>query len=165
MFEPTLNLFFRYVSTVGSKRRYHNSRVCVDVAGRDSCCFCTMFLYWCSEDRRPQLAISFESEPLSPANFHKPGQFCSSAATLARFFHVEIFWLVGESNTKFHVISLALRDRRWNELPANFKITWRHSNRPIRRRPYNNHAVWHGTKNRLKIIFMGRGLCMGNSRS
>ena len=66
-FEP----IFRYVSTVGSKRRYHNSRVCVDVARRDSCRFGTMFLYWCSEDRRPQLAISFESEPLSPANFHK----------------------------------------------------------------------------------------------
>ena len=45
MFEPTLNLFSRYVSTVGSKRRYHSSRVCVDVAGRDSCRFCTMFLY------------------------------------------------------------------------------------------------------------------------
>ena len=39
MFEPTLNLFSRYVSTVGSKRRYHSSRVCVDVAGRDSCRF------------------------------------------------------------------------------------------------------------------------------
>ena len=36
MFESTLNLFSRYVSTVGSKRRYHSSRVCVDVAGRDS---------------------------------------------------------------------------------------------------------------------------------
>ena len=53
--------------------------------------------------RRPQLAISFESEPLSPANFHKPRPFCSSAATLARFFDVEIFWFVGESNTKFAV--------------------------------------------------------------
>ena len=39
MFEPTLNLFFRYVSTVGSKQRYHSSRVCVDVVGRDSCRF------------------------------------------------------------------------------------------------------------------------------
>ena len=39
MFESTLNLFSRYVSTVGSKRRYHSSRVCVDVAGRDSCRF------------------------------------------------------------------------------------------------------------------------------
>ena len=27
--------FSRYVSTLGSKRRYHSSRVCVDVAGRD----------------------------------------------------------------------------------------------------------------------------------
>ena len=37
MFEPTKNLFSRYVSTFGSKRRYHSSWVCVDVAGRDSC--------------------------------------------------------------------------------------------------------------------------------
>ena len=37
MFEPTKNLFSRYVSTFGSKRQYHSSRVCVDVAGRDSC--------------------------------------------------------------------------------------------------------------------------------
>ena len=34
-----------------------------------------------------------------------------------------------------HVISLAVRDRQWNELPAKSKITWRHSNRPIRWRP------------------------------
>ena len=46
IFQPTLNLFSRYVSTVGSKGRYHSSRVCVDVAGRDSCRF------W-----RPQFAI------------------------------------------------------------------------------------------------------------
>ena len=39
MFEPTLNLFSRYVSTVGSKRRYLSSRVCVNVTGRDSCHF------------------------------------------------------------------------------------------------------------------------------
>ena len=39
MFEPTLNLFSRYVSTAGSKRLYNSSRVCVDVAGRDSCRF------------------------------------------------------------------------------------------------------------------------------
>ena len=42
MFETTLNLFSRYVSMVGSKRRKHSSRVCVDVAGRDSC----RFLQW-----------------------------------------------------------------------------------------------------------------------
>ena len=39
MFEPTLNIFSPYVSTVGSKRRYLSSRVCVDFAGRDSCRF------------------------------------------------------------------------------------------------------------------------------
>jgi len=32
MFEPTLNLFSPYVSTVGSKRRYHSSRVCAEFA-------------------------------------------------------------------------------------------------------------------------------------
>ena len=65
--------------------------------------------------RRPQLAISFESEPLSPATFHKPGLFCSLAATLARFFHVEIFWLVGESNTKFacHIAWCAWSAVKW----------------------------------------------------
>ena len=86
MFESTLNLFSRYVSTVGSRLRYHSLRVCVDVAGRDSCRFCTMYLHLCTEDLNQQF-----SEPLSPANFHKPGPFCSSATTLARFFHVEIF--------------------------------------------------------------------------
>ena len=46
MFESILNLFSRYVSTVGSKRRYHSSRVCaVDIAGRDSCRFCTLPYY------------------------------------------------------------------------------------------------------------------------
>ena len=39
MFKPTLNLFSRYVSTVALNRRYHSSRVCVDVAGRASCRF------------------------------------------------------------------------------------------------------------------------------
>ena len=62
-----------------------------------------------------QLAISVESEPLSPANFDKPGPFCSSSATLARFFHVEIFWLVGESNTKFarHIPCCAWSAVKW----------------------------------------------------
>ena len=44
-----------------------------------------------------------------------------------------------DSSTKvipsLHVISLAVRDRQWNELPAKFKITWRHSDRPILWRP------------------------------
>ena len=65
--------------------------------------------------RKPQLAISVESEPLSPANFHKPEPFCSSAAFLAKFFHVEIFWLVGESNTKFarHIAFCAWSAVKW----------------------------------------------------
>ena len=65
--------------------------------------------------RGPQLAISVESEPLSPANFHKPGPFCSSATTLGRFFRIEIFWLVGESNTKFarHIACCAWSAVKW----------------------------------------------------
>ena len=43
MFEPTLNLVSRFVSTFGSKRRYHSSRVCVDVAGRNTWQFCWLF--------------------------------------------------------------------------------------------------------------------------
>ena len=45
----------------------------------------------------------------------KPGLFCSSAATVARFFHVEIFWLVGESNTKFarHIPCCAWSAIKW----------------------------------------------------
>ena len=36
---------------------------------------------------------------------------------------------------RLHVISLAMRDRQWNELAAKFKITWPHFNQPIRCRP------------------------------
>ena len=65
--------------------------------------------------RRPQLAISGELKPLSPANINKPELFCSSAATLARFFHVEIFWLVDESNSKFtrHIACCAWSAVEW----------------------------------------------------
>ena len=55
MFEPTVNLFSRYVSTDGSKRRYHSSRVSVDVAGRDSC---WLFIYWCSKDLNEEFSSS-----------------------------------------------------------------------------------------------------------
>ena len=49
MFEPTLNLFSRYVSTVGSKRR------CVRGCRRKRqmsffAIGCWLFIYWCSED-------------------------------------------------------------------------------------------------------------------
>ena len=87
MFEPTLNLFSRNVSTVGSKRWYHNSLVCVAVVGRDSC---WLFIYSCSEALNKQFSSS-PREPHSPPNSDKPGPLYSSAATLARFFHVKIF--------------------------------------------------------------------------
>ena len=51
------------------------------------------------------------------------------------FLHVEIFWLVTKVIPSLHVILLAVRDRQWNELPEEFKITWRHSNQPITWRP------------------------------
>ena len=62
MFEPTLSLFSRHVSTVGSRRRYLSSRMCVNVAGRDSCRFntigCWLFIFWCSEDPNEQFWLS-----------------------------------------------------------------------------------------------------------
>ena len=153
MFESTQNLFSRYVFKDGSKRLYHSSRVCVDVVGRDSCRFntigCWLFIYVCSEDLNMQFSSS------------RNRSLWLIPTSQDRFALRQLLWpdysttnLVLFSSTKvkpsLHVISLPLRDRQWNELPAKFKITWRHSNRPIRLRPWNNHAVWHRTKNRLK---------------
>ena len=80
----------RYTSTVGSKRRYHSSRMCVDVAGRDSCRFNTI---GCLHTYVAKTSISsfHRVGTAFPADSLKPGQFCSSAATLvtslARLFH------------------------------------------------------------------------------
>ena len=66
MFEPTLNLFSPYVSTIGSKSRYHSSRVCVDVAGRDSCRFCSMFFSEVAKtsiSNFRQVGTAFSGEP------------------------------------------------------------------------------------------------------
>ena len=68
-----LNLFSRYVSTIGSRRRVSQ------LAGVRGChqkrllSFLNnvFLLMW----RRPQLAISVESEPLSPANFTSQDRF------------------------------------------------------------------------------------------
>ena len=59
----------------------------------------------------------------SISNFRRVGtafsrelpQARTSAAFLARFFHVEIFWLVGESNTKFarHIACCAWSAVKW----------------------------------------------------
>ena len=124
---------------------------------------CWLFIYWCTEDLNKQF---------SPSR----NRFLRRTPTsLDRFALRQLLWpdysayKSSDSSTKgipsLYVISLAVRDRQWNELPAKFKITWRHSNRPIRWRPQNNHSVWHRTKNRLKIIFMERGSCMGDSLS
>ena len=75
MFEPTLNLFSRYVSTVESKRRYHSSRVCVDVAGRDSCRFCTIGCW---------LLISADVAKTSISNFRRVGTAFSGKLSQAR---------------------------------------------------------------------------------
>ena len=85
-----LNLFSPYVATIGSRRRVSQ------LAGVRGCrrkrllsfLYNVFLLMW----RRPQLAISVESEPLSPANFF----FDSSAKVIP----------------SFHVISLAVRDRQ-----------------------------------------------------
>ena len=121
-------LFSRHVSSVESKRRYRSSRAGVDVAGRDSCRFdtigCWLFLYWCSEDLNKRT-------PSSQDRFALRWLFWRDFSKLKSF--------VDDSSAKLipslHVISLAVRDQQWNELPDKFKITWRHSNRPIRWRP------------------------------
>ena len=134
MFEPTLNLFPLYVSTVGSKRRYHSSRVCMDVAGRDICRFfaigCWLFIYWCSEDLNKQFSPSrnrfLRRTPTSQDRFALRQLLWPDYSTYKSFDSS------AKVITSLDVISLAVRDRQWNESPAKFKITWRHSNRPIR---------------------------------
>ena len=127
IFEPTLNLFSRYVST--HRRRYHSSQVCVDVAGRDSCRFNGLYT---------------DVAKISISNFRWVGTAFSGRTPTSqdRFVLWQVLWpdfstsKSFDSSTKvipsLQVISLSVRDRPWNELPAKFKITWRHSNRPIR---------------------------------
>ena len=134
MFEPNLNLFSRYVSTVRSKRRYHSSRVYVDVAGRDNCRFCTMpVLNWCSEDLNKQFPSS-QHRPIRRTS-RSPDRFALRQLLWPDFSTSKSFDSSAKVIQSLHVISLAVRDRQWNKLPAKFKITWRHSNRPIRWRP------------------------------
>ena len=100
MLEPTLNLFFSlrvhgWIQTTvsqlagvrGCRRKRQSSLIQWDVG----CLYTDVAKTSISNFRRVGTAFS--------GNSHKP--FCSSAATLARFFHVEIFWLVDESSTKF----------------------------------------------------------------
>ena len=69
----SLNLFSPYVATIGSRRRVSQ------LAGVRGCrrkrllsfLYNVFLLMW----RRPQLAISVESEPLSPANFTSQDRF------------------------------------------------------------------------------------------
>ena len=125
MFEPTLSLFSRYVSTVVSKRQYHSSRMCVDVAGRDSCRFntigCWLFIYWCSEDPNEQFWSSRNRflwrTSRSQDRFALPQLLWPDYSTY------KSFDLSSKVMPSLHVISLAVRDRQWNELPAKFKIT------------------------------------------
>ena len=62
MFEPTLNLFSRYVSTVGSKRRYLSSRLFRGFRRKRQLSFftigCWLFIYRCSEDLNKQFSQS-----------------------------------------------------------------------------------------------------------
>ena len=112
---PLKTFFSRYVFTVGSKRLYHSSRVCVDVVGRDSCRFntigCWLFIYLCSED----LNMQFSSSRNRSLRLISTSQ--------DRFGLRQLLWpdysttnLVLFSSTKvkpsLHVISLPLRDRQ-----------------------------------------------------
>ena len=134
--------YFLVVSTVGSKRRYHS----------DSCRFntigCWLFIYLCSEDLNLQFSSSRNrSLRLIPTS---QDRFALRQLLWPDYSTTNLVFSSTKVKPSLHVISLPLRDRQWNELPAKFKITWRHSNRPIRLRPWNNHTVWHRTKNRLK---------------
>ena len=68
---------------------------------------CCLFIYWCTEDHKKEFSSRLDRflrrAPEARTVF-------SSAASLARFFLVEIFWLEDES--KYRVISLAVRDRQ-----------------------------------------------------
>ena len=94
---------------------------------------CWLFIHWCSEVLKKQFSPSrnrfLRRTPTSQDRFAlRPIRqlLWPDYSTYKSF----------ESSTKvipsLHVISLAVRDRQWNELPAKFKITWRHSNWPIR---------------------------------
>ena len=98
--------------------------------------FCNRMLVvykWCSEDLNKQFSPSrnrfLRRTPTSQDRFALRQLLWPDFSTYKSF----------DSSPKeipsLHVISLAVRDRQWNELPAKFKITWRHSNRPIRWRP------------------------------
>ena len=88
MFEPTSNLLSRYVSTVESKRRYHSSQVCVDVAGRDSFRFNCLYTDVAKTSNK-QFSLSRNLFLLQTPT--SQDHFAASVATLTRFFHVEIF--------------------------------------------------------------------------
>ena len=94
---------------------------------------CCLFIYWCPEDLNKQFSPNRNSflrrTPTSQDCFDLRQLLWPDYSTYKSF----------DSATKvissLQVISLSVRDRQWNELPAKFKITWRHSNRPIRWRP------------------------------
>ena len=95
---------------------------------------CWLSIYWCSEDLNgkqfsPSRNRFLRRPPTSQDRFALRQLLWPDYSTHKSF----------DSSTKvipsLHVISLAVRDRQWNELPAKFKSTWRHSNWPIRWRP------------------------------
>ena len=138
LFEPTLTLFSRYVSTVGSKRRVSQ------LAGVRGCrrkrklsCFaigCWLFIYWGSEDLNDKQFSPSRNRLLrrTPTSQDR----CALRLLLwPDYSTYKSFDSSPKVIPSLRVISLAVRDRQWNELPAKFKITWRHSNRWIRWRP------------------------------
>ena len=94
---------------------------------------CWLFIYWCSEDLNKQFSPNrnrfFRRTPTSQDRFDLRQLLWPDYSKYKSF----------DSSTKeiwsLHAVSLAVRDRQWNELPDKFKITWHHSNQPITWRP------------------------------
>ena len=82
---------------------------------------CWLFIYWCSEDLNKKFSPSrnrfLRRTPTSRDRFALCRFLWPDYSTYKSF----------DSSTKvmpsLHVISLAVRDQQWNELPAKFKIT------------------------------------------
>ena len=83
----SLNLFSRYVSTIGSRRRVSQ------LAGVRGCRRKRLlsFLYnvFFTDVAKTSIINFGRVGTAFSGELHQPGPFCSSAASLARFFHVE----------------------------------------------------------------------------
>ena len=166
MFEPTLNLFSRYVSTAGSKRRYHSSRVSAWMSTEETVVFFVQCFYTdvakASISNFRRVGTAFSGELPQARTVLLFGSYCGQIFPRRNLLSRRRKWYqvctsyrllcviqprpqgfslkkwVGRAPPNFYGKGPGdevVRDRQWNELPAKFKITWRHSNRPIRWRP------------------------------